>query len=113
MLKVKWSLLHLRMHLTIHKNAGVKVLLRVIAEPFILSQDPLEHRVDGLETFVGGVLVSVDFVFHGAVAGGSRNASHHVEEVGTMMLEVVEGWMKRGLTRQSCKHWGSSSYSRS
>lgn len=67
-LKVERSLLQLGMHLSINKNTRIEVLLSVITEPFIFCQNPLEHFIDRREPFVAGILVSVDFVFHGTVA---------------------------------------------
>lgn len=68
-LEIQGTLLHLGVHLSVDEDSGVEILLGVVAEVLVLGEDSLEHLVDGLEVLVAGVLVAVDFVFHGAVDG--------------------------------------------
>ena len=68
------------MQLSVRENTSVEILLGCGAQVLIFCQDLLVESVDILELFVGGLVVSVDFVFHLTLQGGQRNASHDVEE---------------------------------
>ena len=104
MLKVQWPLLQFRMHLSIDENSCIEVLLSIVAKPFIFSENSLEHLVNRLEIFVTRILVPIDLIFHGTVIGGSRDATHQVKEVGTIMSDLESGVVEVALTRRSCKH---------
>lgn len=56
--------LQLWVHLTVHENPSIEILLRIVAQPFIFPQDPLEHGVNFVEVFVTCVLVSIYFILH-------------------------------------------------
>jgi hypothetical protein len=62
-------LLHSCMHLATNVDTCTVVLLRVEAKPLVFVQYPLVHGINGFELRVGGVLVSIDFVLHGAMSG--------------------------------------------
>lgn len=81
MLEIERTLLHLGMHLSVDKNTGIEVLLRVVTQPLVFGQDSLEHLIDFSEIIVAGILMSVNLVFHRAVKRRCWHTSHYIEEM--------------------------------
>jgi hypothetical protein len=79
--------------LAVYKDASVEVLLRLVAERFVLAHDALEHLVDFLEVCVWGVGVAVDFVVDGC--GGCAGGHELLDEE-----EVWSGGVRKCIENQ-------------
>lgn len=64
MLEIERTLLHLGMHLSVHENTSIEVLLCIVAQPLVFGQDSFEHLINFFEILVAGILVTVNLVFH-------------------------------------------------
>jgi hypothetical protein len=85
LLEVERALLEARVHLAVDEDAGVDVLLRVLAEVLVLGHDALVDLVDELEVCVAGVLVAEDLVLHGRADGAVGHKALDHEEVRAVM----------------------------
>lgn len=89
----------MRMQLAIDKHTGVDVLLRALAEHFVLGHDALVDDVQAVEFFAGGVPVLPDFVVHDGFVGAGGHELLHEHEVwaeGGLADVNVEGWEGQG-----------------
>lgn len=83
-LEEQWALFHARVHLTIEEYAVVDVALRGGAQHLVLGHDAFVHLVDGLEVFLGCVLVAEDLVGHGGFVVTVGYETLNKQEVGTI-----------------------------
>lgn len=82
-LEEKWTLLHDGMHLASDEDASVDILLSQLAESLVLGHDSLVDIVDESEVFVGGILVSEDFVAYQRVLRSTGDKSLCEKEMGS------------------------------
>lgn len=102
LLEEERALLHLRVHLAVDEDTGIEILLRLVAEIFVLGHDALVDVADELEFFVGGVLVAEDLVLHRRAAGADGHEALNHEKVGAARVVsgvavMIVGWYR--LTR--------------
>lgn len=85
LLEVEWALLEARVHFAVDEDAGVDVLLGVLAQVLVFGHDALVDLVDELEVFFAGVLVAEDLVLHGRADGAVGHEALDHEEVRTVV----------------------------
>jgi hypothetical protein len=85
-LEVERALLEARVHFAVDEDAGVDVLLGVLAQVLVFGHDALVDLVDELEVCVAGVLVAEDLVLHGGAHGavGYEALDHEEVRAGSM-----------------------------
>lgn len=65
----------------VDEDAGVEVLLRVVAQDLVLAHDFGVHLADQFEVLTRGVSVLVDLVVHGRLVGAGREELLDHDEV--------------------------------